>query len=118
MDDAARLRRQAGGFENREARTATRYPAAFREEAVAVARERQSAGASIARIARDLGLRSRTLALWLRRAPKRRVRRVTLAREVTMTPKPPAALAVRVGSVEIGGLDLSGVVALVRALGS
>ena len=52
------------------------------------------------------------------RPPKRRVRRVTLAREATMTRKPSAALAVRVGSVEIEGLYLSGVVALVRALGS
>jgi transposase-like protein len=118
MDDAARLRRQAGSFENRKARTATRYPTAFRQEAVAIARERRSAGAPIARIARELGLRSRTLALWLRRAPKRRVRRVTLAQEATMTPKPSAALTVRVGSVEIAGLELSGVVALVRALGS
>jgi transposase-like protein len=116
MGEVSGLRRQARRFEHAKARTGARYPEAFREQALAVARERRRAGVPLARIARELGLRARTLSLWLRRVPKRRVRRVTLA-----GPSPSAApasplLVVRAGALVIEGLDLSSVVALLRAL--
>jgi transposase-like protein len=116
MSQAERLRRQGRSFENRKALTATRYPESFREQAVAVAHERRSAGVPVARVARELGLRARTLSRWLRRAPKRRVRRVTLARQTTSVAPSSPPLAVRAGALVIEGLDLAGVVALLRAL--
>ena len=102
------LRARSRRFENREHPTATRYSAAFREEAVALARERRVLGVPVSRIAAELGLRSQTLTLWLRAAPKRRLRRVSLAPEVPGTPPAPMAsiLAVSVGAVKIEGLDL------------
>ena len=112
------LRARARGFENREHPTATRFPAEFREEVVAVARERRAMGVPVARIAAELGVRTRTLALWLRTAPKRRLRRVKLAPEAptVATDARSSVLAVIVGAVRVEGLDLEGVVRLVRAL--
>lgn len=125
------FRRRARSFVNRERPTATSYPESFREEAVALARERRSWGVPITRIAAELGLQHRTLSLWLRRAPKRpvareasvpkrRVRRVTVApaERVTSAQAASGLFAVSVGAVRVEGLDLSGVVSLVRALAS
>lgn len=112
------VRARARRFENREHPTATRFPAEFRDEVVALARERRALGVPVARIAAALGVRTRTLALWLRTAPKRRLRRVKLAAEapVTATDAAPSSLAVSVGAVRVEGLDLESVVRLVRAL--
>ena len=109
-------RRPSRRFENREHPTATRYPVAFREEAVTLARERQALGAPVSQTAVALGLRSQKLRLWLRAAPKRRLRRVSLAPEVAViAPEPrPLTLAVSVAAVKIDGPDLESVVRLVR----
>jgi transposase-like protein len=112
------LRGRARRFENREHPTATRFPAEFREEVLSLARERRALGVPVSRIAGELGVRTRTLSLWLRSAPKRRLRRVKVAREagtISVSPMPPA-LAVSVGAVKVEGLDLESVVRLVRAL--
>ena len=113
------LRARSRRFENREHPTATRYSAAFREEAVALARERRALGVPVSRIAAELGLRSQTLTLWLRAAPKRHLRRVSLAPEVAeIAPATmPSTVVVSVGGVKVEGLDFESVVRLVRALG-
>ena len=112
------LRARARRIENREHPTATRYSAAFREEAVALALERRAQGLAVSRIAAELGLRGQTLTLWLRSAPKRQLRRVRLAPEVPATPAESVAcgIVVSVGAVKIEGLDLESAVRLVRAL--
>lgn len=112
------LRARARRFENREHPTATRFPVEFRDEVVALARERRALGVPVARIAAELGVRTRTLGLWLRTAPKRHLRRVKLAAEAPAiaTHVAPSKLAVSVGAVRVEGLDLESVVRLVRAL--
>lgn len=112
------LRARARRFENREHPTATRFPTEFRDEVIAVARERHALGVPVARIAAELGVRTRTLALWLRAAPKRRLRRVKLAPEApaVATDATSSVLAVIVGAVRVEGLDLESAVRLVRAL--
>ncbi|MBP9145770.1 MAG: transposase [Thermoanaerobaculia bacterium] len=113
-DVRARTRR----FENREHPTATRFSAEFREEVVALARGRRALGVPVARIAAELGVRTRTLALWLRTAPKRRLRRVKLAPDATPAAPPATSstMAVTVGPVRVEGLDFESVVRLVRVL--
>jgi transposase-like protein len=112
------LRARARRFENREHPTATRFPPEFREEVVALARERRALGVPVARIATEMGVKTRTLALWLRSAPKRRLRRVKLTPDASgVAPAlAPSTLAVTVGAVRVDGLDLASVVMLVRAL--
>jgi transposase-like protein len=108
---------------------ATRFSAAFREQVIALARERRNAGAPLVQIASELGLHGRTIGRWLRgapnkagaTAPKRHFRRVTVTPEriedtVLSAPSQAAELVVIVGTLRVEGLDLNGVVRLVRAL--
>lgn len=117
-DPTRRLRLQARQFANRRKPTGTRYPGAFREEVVAVARARVAAGLGIARIARDLGLRSKTVALWLRRSSGSKLRAVRVERD----PRPVAVLpevrpvVVTPSGLRIEGLDLDGLLRVIRAL--
>ncbi len=110
---------------------ATRFPAGFREQVIALAKERRAAGTSLVRTASELGLHVRTIGRWLRgtpnqaggTAPKRHFRRVTVAptsgeKAVPSVPAAAAALVVIVAGLRIEGLDLDGVVQLVRALGA
>ena len=92
-----------------------RYPAAVRKMAAEYFRRRQAAGASVAAISRELGVKRYTLAAWV--APPR-------------APAPPRFVPVSViadvpgtrivvhgpGGVRIEGLDVAGVVALLRSL--
>ena len=77
----------------------------------------------------ELGLHGRTIGRWLRgapnkagaTAPKRHFRRVTVTPEriedtVLSAPSQAAELVVIVGTLRVEGLDLNGVVRLVRAL--
>ena len=111
-----RLRGEAKRFTNGTSPTATRYSAEFRDEVLSLARERGALGMPVARIAAELGVRSQTLTLWLRSAPKRHLRRVKVAPEIaTLAPAAPA-FAVSVGAMRVEGLDLESLVRLVRAL--
>lgn len=112
------LRARARRFANREHPTATRFPAEFRDEVLVAARERRALGVPVARIAAELGVRTRTLALWLRIAPKRRLRRVKLAPEAAMAAGvlEPTRIVVSVGAIRVEGLDVESAVRLVRAL--
>lgn len=122
-DRAARLRFQSRKFARADAPTAARYSAEFRVEVVQHTRERVRDGVSVSRIARDLGLRPKTLGLWLRQTPASRFRAVRVEpdarpRPVGDVPAAPTAAPVVViaGGVRIEGLDLDGVVRLVRSL--
>ena len=122
LDSAVRLRSQARQFTNRSKPTGTRYSAAFRAEVVSVARARVVEGVPVARIARELGLRTQTLSLWLRRERLPKLRAVHVERDPHSAA--PVALAtpelrpvvVTPSGVRIEGLDLDGVVRVVRSL--
>lgn len=130
MDERLRqLRATVEELRQRSAPKATRFTAAFREQVIALAKERRAAGTPLVRTASELGLHGRTIGRWLRSAsieagstaPKRHFRRVTVAptsgeKAVPSVPAPTAALIVIVGGLRIEGLDLDGVLRLVRAL--
>ena len=118
LDSARRLRSQVRQFENRRNPTGTRYSAAFRTEVVSHARARVREGVAVTRIARDLGLRPKTLTLWLRRAPVSKLRAVRVERDprpATVMPEIRPVVVIP-GGLRIEGLDLDGVVRLVRSL--
>jgi len=118
LDSAVRLRSQARQFTNRRKPTATRYSAAFRTEVVSIARARVADGIAVARIARELGLRTQTLTLWLRGASVPKLRAVRVERD----PRPALSgseirpVVVTPSGVRIEGLDLDGLVRVVRSL--
>ena len=120
QDVAGRLRLRARRFLNRRAPTATRYTEAFRSEVVSLARARLAEGVAVARIARELGLRPRTLGLWLRRGPAPRLRRVRVEREPGRVPNdgavPRSLVLVMPSGVRIEGLDLDGIARLLRSI--
>ena len=115
-DDAGRLRLRARSFHNRRAPTATRYSEAFRLEVVSAARDRLAQGVAVSRIAHDLGLRPRTLGLWLRRNPASKLRRIRVEAEPERAPAIANAVLVMPSGVRIEGLDLDGIVRLLRSL--
>ena len=118
LDSARRLRLQRRQFSNRRKPTGTRYSPAFRAAVVAHAHSQVHAGVAIARIARELGLRPKTLTLWMRRRPASRLRAVRVARDPRPTPAVSEIrpVVVTVGGLRIEGLDLDGIVRLMRSL--
>ena len=123
LDFARRLRLQARRFENRRQPTGTRYSAAFRAEVVIHARGQVRAGVAVSRIARDLGLRPKTLTLWMRdtRLSKLRAVRVERDAQPLLSTAAEAAVEQRLvvvapSGVRVEGLDLDGIVHLMRSL--
>jgi transposase-like protein len=119
MDDRIRrFRTEAHQLARGKVPRAIRYPTAFRAAAVALAGPRLERGASVARVARDLGLPIQSLGRWLRLPPA--VPAAPL-RRVAVTPEPPGAT--RAGVVlltpqghRVEGLDRAGLIAVLRAL--
>ena len=120
LDSARCLRLQARRFENRRKPTGTRYSSVFRTAAAAHAHAEVRAGVAVARIARDLGLRPKTLTLWMRRMPASQLRPVGVERPVPMstvvTTVEARPVLVTPSGVRVEGLDLDGIVQLMRAL--
>jgi transposase-like protein len=115
MDRAIhRLRSGAQQLTRGKAPTGIRYPAAFRTTAVALARPRLATGVPFVRVARELGLPTKSLARWLQRRPAPRLRPVAVGPDPT-----PAASVVLVTphGCRVEGLDRDGLVAVLRALG-
>jgi len=123
LDSARRLRSQARQFENRRKPTGTRYSPAFRAEVAAHAHVEVREGVAVARIAHDLGLRPKTLTLWMRRMPASKLRSVSVEHD-SQPVRMPAAVAtperrpvvVTPSGVRVEGLDLDGIVHLMRSL--
>ena len=123
LDSARRLRSQARRFENRRRPTGTRYSPAFRAEVVRHARAQVREGVAVSRIARSLGLRPKTLTLWMRDMPASKLRVVRVERDARALPSAaavPAAeqclVVVTPRGVRVEGLDLDGIVHLMRSL--
>ena len=90
MDDQSRILREA--IERiRAGRSRWRCPQGLRSEVVTFARERQSRGASVAKIARDLDLSENGLARWLRSAAEELASADGGFREVRIQPEPSSA---------------------------
>ena len=140
MDERVRqLRATVEELRHSSAPKATRFSAEFREQVIALAKEKRAAGTPVVQTASEVGLHVRTIRRWLRgipkragdkaarkaggTAPKRHFRRVTVALADSETSaarlsSPASGPIVLVGSLRIEGLDLDGVVRLVRALGA
>lgn len=118
LDSAVRLRSQARQFTNRRKPTGTRFSAAFRAEVVAYARSQVRAGVAVSRIARDVGLRPKTLTLWMRRLPASTLRAVRVERDPRPAPlvSETRPVVVTSGGLRIEGLDVEGIVRLMRLL--
>jgi transposase-like protein len=117
MQDAIRrLRFQARSAARGKASTAVRYSAEFRVEALEVARQLQSQGVAVARIARDLGVRPKTLALWLHRKEHARMRPVIVAPPPATDAEPTRPVVVTAHGLRIEGLDFDAVVRILRSL--
>ena len=109
--------------ENRRKPTGTRYSPAFRAEVVIHARDQVRAGVAVSRIARDLGLRPKTLTLWMRDTRVSKLRAVRVehdGRPVSATAAVAAAerrlVVVTPSGVRVEGLDVDGVVQVLRLL--
>ncbi len=120
LDSARRLRSQARKFENRHRPTGTRYSAAFRVEVVRHAQTRVREGVAVARIARELGLRAKTLTLWMRSAPAPKLRPVRVEHPPRHVPDAAVTdrrlVIVTPSGVRVEGLDLDAIVQLMRSL--
>ena len=126
LDSARRLRLQARSFENRGKPTGTRYSPAFRAAVVRHAHAQVREGVAVSRIARSLGLRPKTLTLWMRDMPASKLRTVRVVPGERDTRALPSASAVPIAEqrlvvvtprgVRVEGLDLDGVVQVLRLL--
>jgi transposase-like protein len=126
LDRVRRLRTQARQVFNPEVPTATRYPQELRAAMLALARQRRATGVAVTRIARELGVRPRTLSLWLRRrgpAAGRELAGRPLVRRVALTTETPAERAasspvlITPHGLRVEGLDRDTLVTVLRALG-
>jgi hypothetical protein len=72
---------------------------------VGLARAGRGAGVSLKRLATELGLPPYTLVRWLRRAPRRSLRRVTVP--AAPLPPPPALVLVTPEGWRVEGLDVA-----------
>jgi transposase-like protein len=119
-DPIRRLRSQARQFARGKAPNGIRYSAGFRAEVVALVRKRRSEGVAVARLARELGLSTQTLVLWLRQSSRSSLRPVRLMTEPTA--EVPASAPTRpvlftAGGLRIEGLDIDDLGRLLRLLG-
>jgi transposase-like protein len=79
-------------------------------------------GVAVARIARELGLRTQTLSLWLRRTPAAKLRAVRVERDphsaipVAVATSEVRPVVVTPSGVRIEGLDFESLVHVVRSL--
>lgn len=92
----------------------SRYPAEFRERVLAMAQEQMRLGLAVDQVAAQLGLRVKTLRKWLGPEPQAVWRPVRVETAVAaLSARQPVVI---VGGIRVEGLDLEGVVDLLRAL--
>jgi len=94
---------------------AIRYPGSLRDEIVAVVREAHAQGIAVRHLARTVGVPACTLTLWLRRPGRQPFRRVALPAAPVVTPPLPLVLVTPQG-MRVEGLDLAGMVTVLRTL--
>ena len=99
-------------------RQRTPYPVTLRTAAIAYMKERQSTGEGLAAIARDLGVGADSLRVWsgMRRRGVKAVRRVAVKEPGTAVVGGGIVIAHGATGLRIEGMDVAGLVALVRSL--
>jgi len=118
MNDGVRsIRREVARLKHDRRPTAVRYPWALRRKITAMARRRQSQGAGIATIAREMGLAEWTLNLWLRKTSAPVVRAVEI---LPAAPSPATVVTTPVlitpQGIRIEGATVDTLATLLRAL--
>jgi len=109
MDDRVRrLRSRLEACSRGRAPRGVRYPAELRTEVVELAREAPGAGMRAGALAKQLGLPPGTITRWSRHVPRRRVRRIRIARPLPAVIAAPAApVLVTPQGWRIEGLDVA-----------
>lgn len=94
-----------------------RYPEELKREALAFLGERRGEGVSIAGVAKELGLRERTLSLWA--AAPRPTGKASFVPMAVVADAPPTAPAIVVHArgLRVEGLDVATLADLLRRLG-
>lgn len=118
MDDRlAKLQLRIRALHRGQAASQIRYPEDLRADIIAAARAARAAGRSIYSLARDLGVSAPTLIEWLRRPTPGRLRQVTVGpAPVKTTASKPSPVLVTPHGFRIEGLDLAGLVTMLRDL--
>jgi transposase-like protein len=117
-DEIRRLRAEAQQFTRGKVPRAIRYPAAFRAAVATATRAHVRRGIAVHRLARALGLPTRTLARWVQTPARPVLRPVTLGAPPPMpTAGPSAPVLITPRGVRVEGLDRVALVALLQALG-
>jgi len=117
MKDPIRcLRREVAGVRVAARGSGHRYPEALRNKIVLHARPRRARGESLAAISRDLEVTAPTLQRWLSSSGSSGFRRVEVASAEPMPASSPAPAVILPSGVRIEGLDLAGLVILLREL--
>jgi hypothetical protein len=108
-DRIRRLRTRLQALTRGKAPTGIRYPAMIRAEIVGLMGEARTHGIGMARVAARLGVPVGTIAQWQQAAPRRTLRRVTLAADAATplrAPSPSLVLVTPQGR-RIEGLDVA-----------
>lgn len=118
MDDrVAKLQLRVRALHRGQAGSQIRYPENLRAEIVAVTRANRTAGRSVCRLAREIGVSAPTLIEWLRRPARGRLREVAVAPAPVPTIGSTTKLVlVTPQGFRIEGLDLAGLVTVLRDL--
>src|SRR2546422_1532069 len=118
MDDrVAKLQPRVRALHRGQAGSQIRYPEDLRAEIIAVARAGRTAGRSVYRLAREIGVSAPTLIEWLRRPTRGHLRQVAVApATVTTMTSTRNPVVVTPHGFPIEGLDLAGLVTVLRDL--
>ena len=109
------VRAAIGRHQSQRVRRNIRFPDIVRRDALAYARQHRAAGATLHRIASDLGVATNTLDRWLKIDPEKKFRPVSV-RATRPADGSKAALVLHgPGGVRVEGLDPEGVAAILRA---
>ena len=117
MDDrVAKLQPRVRALHRGQAGSQIRYPEDLRAEIIAVARAGRTAGRSVYRLAREIGVSAPTLIEWLRRPARGQLRQVAVAPAPITTTVPTSPVLVTPYGFRIEGLDLAGLITVLRDL--
>lgn len=109
------LRGQVRDHQRGRAARSVRYPEGLRREIVDVLGEAHRRGVAVARLAREIGVPTSTLTLWRRRARRGPFRRVAVTVPAPVIVSAPLVVVTPTG-LRVEGLDLAGVITMLRAL--
>ena len=118
MDDRiAKLKIRVRALHRGQAASQVRYPEDLRAEITAVTHDARAAGRSVYIVAREIGVSAPTLIQWTRQPMRRPWRPVTLASpEVSEAAPPVKPVLVTSHGFRVEGLDVAGVVTVLRSL--